>query len=141
LGESIARLTLLREELKTAIDADAESYNAVMSAYKAAKNSSDGGAAVAVALRLAAGVPLSVAESACEIGQIATSLRQITNPRMSSDLTTSIALANAALAGALANVEVNLESLEADAQKPLPTQDATFVSATRSRVAALRKIG
>ncbi|MFZ0304090.1 MAG: glutamate formimidoyltransferase [Terracidiphilus sp.] len=138
LGAAIGRLTVLREELKAAIDADAESYNSVMAAYKAAKASPDGGAAIAAALRLAAGVPLSVAESAVEIKQIATGLKQITNPRMSSDLTTSIALANAALAGALANVEVNLESLQADGPKPLPEEDAGFIGAQKNRVAALK---
>src|SRR5256714_2239966 len=40
LSEAIARLSQLREELKAAIDADAESYNQVMKAYKAAKESS-----------------------------------------------------------------------------------------------------
>jgi glutamate formiminotransferase len=138
LGEAIARLTALREELKVAIDADAESYNSVMAAYKAAKTSPDGGADITAALRLAAGVPLSVAGSAAEIAHIASSLRQITNPRMSSDLTTSIALAKAALAGALANVDVNLDSLEADGLKPLPREDADFVTAARGRVEELR---
>jgi formiminotetrahydrofolate cyclodeaminase len=42
LSEAIARLTGLREELKAAIDADAASYNAVMKAYKAAKESAEG---------------------------------------------------------------------------------------------------
>src|SRR5246127_2709626 len=41
LSEAISRLGQLREELKGAIDADAQSYNAVMKAYKAAKESSD----------------------------------------------------------------------------------------------------
>ncbi len=141
LGEAIARLSVLCEKLKTAIDADAESYHAVMSAYKAAKTSPDDGAAIRAALRPAAGVPLSVAESAAEIAQIATSLRQYTNPRMSSDLTTSIALARAGLAGALANVEVNLESLAADGPKPLPTDDEAFVAEARGRAEQLRKIG
>jgi glutamate formiminotransferase len=139
LGEAVARLTLLREELKAAIDADAESYNSVMASYKAAKSSPDGGTGVADALRHAAGVPLAVAEHAAEIEQIAIRLRSITNPRMSSDLTTSIALAGAAIAGALANVDVNLESLEADGPKPLPAGDAAFTTETRSRAIALRK--
>jgi len=138
LGGAIERLTVLREELKVAIDSDAESYNSVMAAYKAAKSSLYGGAAIAAALRLAANVPLGVAERAADIAQIATNLRQITNPRMSSDLTTSIALAKAALAGALANVEVNLESLESDGPKPLTDDDATFMNATRNLVAALK---
>ena len=38
LSEAIARLGQLREELKSAIDADAESYNLVMKAYKSARS-------------------------------------------------------------------------------------------------------
>src|SRR5579884_276854 len=37
LSEAIARLAALREELKAAIDADADSYNVVMKAYRAAR--------------------------------------------------------------------------------------------------------
>src|SRR4249920_1316962 len=42
LSEAIGRLSQLREELKAAIDADAESYNAVMKAYKQARESGGG---------------------------------------------------------------------------------------------------
>src|SRR5205814_309715 len=42
LSAALARLAQLREELKAGIDADAESYNQVMAAYKLAKTSSDG---------------------------------------------------------------------------------------------------
>ena len=132
LSEAIARLTHLRAELKAAIDADAESYNAVMKAYKAAKDSPDAVAAISAALQLATGVPLGVAEAAFEVEQIAAHLRSITNPKMSSDLTTAIALARAALAGALANVDINLDSLSADSAK-----DQAFASQARQRVAAL----
>ena len=38
LSAAIARLTPLREEMKAAIDADAESYNSVMKAYKAGQS-------------------------------------------------------------------------------------------------------
>src|ERR1700683_1650697 len=41
LSEAIARLSQLREELKAAIDADAEAYNSVMKAYKQAKAARD----------------------------------------------------------------------------------------------------
>ena len=115
LSEAMARLAALREELKAAVDADAESYNLVMKAYKAAKESADGGAAIAAALRQAAGVPLGVAENAAEVEQITERLRPVTNPKMSSDLATAMALARAAMAGALANVEINLESMRQDA--------------------------
>src|SRR6266566_489801 len=41
LSAAIARLAPLREELKAAVDADAESYNSVMKAYKQAKAPAD----------------------------------------------------------------------------------------------------
>jgi glutamate formiminotransferase/formiminotetrahydrofolate cyclodeaminase len=128
LSEAIARLGQLREELKAAIDADAESYNLVMKAYKAAKESSDGDAAINAALKQATSVPLGVAERAVEVSQIAERLGPITNPNMKSDLITAVALAKAALTGALANVEINLESLK----------DEAFVSNARQRTLALK---
>jgi glutamate formiminotransferase/formiminotetrahydrofolate cyclodeaminase len=133
LSETIARLTLLREELKSAIDADAESYNLVIKAYKSAKESQDGGRLINTALQEATRVPLGVAEKAVEVEQIATRLRPISNPNMSSDLTTAIALARAALEGALANVDVNLGSIKLDSP-----EDESFVSQTRTRAAALK---
>jgi glutamate formiminotransferase/formiminotetrahydrofolate cyclodeaminase len=132
LSEAIARLAQLREELKTAIDADAESYNVVMKAYKAAKDAQDSGRAISAALEQATSVPLSVAEGSVEVERIAGGLRAITNPKMSSDLTTAIALAKAALAGALSNVEVNLESMN-----PESAEDQAFTMRIRERVAAL----
>jgi len=137
LSEAIARLSQLRDQLKSAIEADAESYNAVMKAYKSDKLSdsaaSDGGAAIRAALRQATSVPLSVAENVVEVAQIATMLRPITNPNMTSDLTTAIALAKAALEGALANVEINLDSLKKDSPK-----EQAFVIETLKRAAALK---
>src|SRR5690349_11416844 len=127
LSEAIARLAQLREELKAAIDADAESYNAVVKAYKQAKDSPNG--AVTDALKGATNVPLGVAERAREIAGIVDKLRGITNPRMASDLTVAAALARAAVEGALANVEINLESLS----------DEGFTREVRQRTAALRE--
>jgi glutamate formiminotransferase / formiminotetrahydrofolate cyclodeaminase len=113
LSEAIAQLGLLREELKGAVDADAESYDAVMKAYKQAKADPGGSDAfVDVALKLATGVPLKVAEKAHEVARIVQSLESVTNPNMKSDLVTALALARAAIAGALANVEINLASLK-----------------------------
>ena len=133
LSEALARLAVLREELKSAIDADAEAYNAVMKAYKSAKESADG--AQPDCRRVAAGsrVPLGVAERAAEVARIATALKPITNPNMNSDLTTAIALAKAAIAGAIANVEINLESI-----KPDSVEGEAFVIMARGRAAALK---
>jgi glutamate formiminotransferase len=133
LSEAISRLTPLREELKSAIDADAESYNVVMKAYKAAKESADSGQAINDALQQATSVPLGVAEKAYEVARIAASLQPITNPNMKSDLTTAIALSRAALEGALANVAINLDSI-----KPESQEDEAFLSETRKRATALK---
>jgi glutamate formiminotransferase/formiminotetrahydrofolate cyclodeaminase len=126
LSAAIASLTPLREQLKAAVDADAESYNSVMKAYKAARTVSDeksGEALIQQALKGATAVPLGVAEQSYEVAQIAKMLEPITNPNMKSDLTTAQALAHAAIRGALANVEINLASL----------QDQSFAAEIRQR--------
>jgi len=127
LSEAIARLAQLREELKASIDADAESYNAVMKAYKQAKESPNPTGIIA-ALKGATNVPLGVAQRSKEVAEIAERLKPITNPNMKSDLTTAGALARAAVESALANVEVNLEAME----------DQSFASETRQQAQALR---
>src|SRR5215468_2012999 len=114
LSSAIARLAQLRENLKAAVDADADAYNAVMKAYKSAKESSDGDAIIDTALKGATKVPLSVAMAAREVGDLTSKLGPITNPNMKSDLTTASALAKAAIDGALANVEINLSSIKDD---------------------------
>jgi glutamate formiminotransferase len=134
LSEAISRLAQIREDLKAAIDADAESYNVVMKAYKAAKDASDGSRMINDALRQATSVPLVVAEKAAAVAEVASGLRSITNPNMSSDLTTAIALARAAVTGGLANVEINLGSIKAETP-----EDEAFSCETRERAAALHE--
>jgi glutamate formiminotransferase/formiminotetrahydrofolate cyclodeaminase len=132
LSSALGRLGSLREALKDAIDRDAASYQGVVAAYKAQKaDASSGAAQVASALRHAAEVPLQVAVAAVEVCQLAKSLQKKTNPRMASDLTVAIALSRAAVEGALANVEINLDAFQAGAE-------AEFVAATGARVAELR---
>ena len=130
LSAAIASLTPLGDELKASIDADAESYNSVMKAYKAAKATDEksGEMLIDAALKGATAVPLSVAEKVYEVAQIVKMLEPITNPNMKSDLTTASALAGAAMAGALANVEINLASLK----------DESFAADVRRRTSRLR---
>ncbi|HET6934070.1 MAG TPA: glutamate formimidoyltransferase [Candidatus Angelobacter sp.] len=129
LSQALARLAQLREELKAGIDADAESYNQVMAAYKQARAAGDGDAVIESALKGATSVPLETAQRAREVAGIVESLKPITNPNMASDLTVAAALAQAAIQGALANVEINLGSLK----------DATFAADVRSRVEQLQR--
>lgn len=129
LSQAVVRLAQLSEELKAGIDADAESYNQVMAAYKQAKGSGDGDAITEPALQAATRVPLETALRAREVARIVDSLRPITNPNMASDLTVASSLASAAIVGALANVEINLGSIK----------NAGFVAEVRSRVAQLQR--
>ena len=138
LSEAIARLSQLREQLKSAIDADAESYNLVMKAYKSAKESSDGAIAINKALKQATSVPLGVAENAGEVARISGTLQPITNPNMKSDLVTAMALARAAVEGARANVEINLESLNNNLATLDSPEDRAFVAETQKRLDMLK---
>jgi len=128
LSDAIARLAEIREELKASIDADAASFNEVMAAFKKTKEHPEAQNEVSAALKKATSIPLAVAERAREVGKMLEALRPITNPKMASDLTVGIALAGAAVEGALANVEINLADL----------RDEAFVPAVRQRVAAVR---
>src|SRR6058998_3009311 len=128
LSDAISRLSQLREELKASIDADAESYKSVMAAYKKSRESAATDGMIDAALKQATTVPLGVAERGREVLRIAEALRPITNPNMKSDLVTAVALARAAIEGALANVEINLESLK----------DTVFAGEVRQKAAALQ---
>jgi formiminotetrahydrofolate cyclodeaminase len=128
LSEAISRLSQLREELKASIDTDAEAYQSVMAAYKKAKDSAAADGIIDAALKQATSVPLSVAERAREVLQIVERLRPMTNRNMKSDLVAAAALARAAIEGALANVEINLESLK----------DKGFVEQVRGKAAVLK---
>lgn len=128
LGEAIRRLAEIREELKAAIDADASAFHEVMAAFKKAKDNPDAQSEVDGSLKTATTIPLTVAERAREVRTILESLRPITNPKMASDITVGLALAGAAVEGALANVEINLGDLK----------EESFVADVRKRVAAVR---
>ena len=128
LSEAIRRLAEIREELKAAIDSDANAFHEVMAAFKKLKESPESQLEVDAAMKKATLVPLAVAERSREVRTILDSLRPITNPKMASDLTVGIALANAAVEGALANVDINLGDLT----------DKAFVADVNRRATSLR---
>jgi glutamate formiminotransferase len=127
LSDALARLAELREQFKAAIDADAESFNEVMAAFKKAKDHPAAQAEIETATKKATLVPLGVAERAKEVGRIIDSLRPMTNPKMASDLTVGASLARAAIQGALANVEINLGDIK----------DEAFLADVRQRVQSI----
>jgi glutamate formiminotransferase len=129
LSEAIRRLAEIREELKASIDADASAFHEVMAAFKKLKEHPEAQTEVDAATEKATLVPLGVAERSREVRNTLESLRGISNPKMASDVTTGIALANAAIDGALANVEINIAELN----------DPAFVADVQRRVGAVKK--
>ena len=128
LSDALARLAELREQFKASIDADAESFNEVMAAFKKTKDHPEAQAEVEAATMKATLIPLVVAERAREVRDIIESLRPITNPKMASDLTVGVSLARAAVEGALANVEINLGDIKGE----------TFIVDVRERLEVIR---
>jgi formiminotetrahydrofolate cyclodeaminase len=108
-----------------AVKRDAESYAAVVAAYKQPRDTR--GPAVEQALHGAAGVPLEVAEKAVALKRNLLTLRDTAPAKFRSDLETALALVAAALEGALANVRINIESMK----------DAELVRGLRNRLDAL----
>ena len=118
LSDAISRLSRLREDLKASIELDAASYAEVMKAYKDAKSSPElGERMIADALKNATRVPLGIAQKAYEVHQVIESLKPITSKNMWSDLAVASSLARTAIAGGLANVEINLQELKDEAFK------------------------
>ena len=139
LSEALAKLGALGEELKASIDSDSASYQSVVAAYRAQKSVPEeqfqaASEAVAKALRGATAVPLHVAECSVGVLTLVEALRTKTNPKMESDLTVAAALARAAVEGALANVDINLDAMQKD-------KEAVFIAETRARVAELWTLG
>jgi glutamate formiminotransferase len=132
LGSMVSRLAKLdaaafeedRRYFTEAVDRDAESFNHVMAAYKRPK--AERAPYVEEALHGAAEVPLQVME---RVHALRARLDALQVPaRFGSDLAVARALAVAASAGALENVNINLESI----------QDTAFKDSVLARLAALR---
>jgi glutamate formiminotransferase / formiminotetrahydrofolate cyclodeaminase len=133
LSETLDELRRTAAVLAEAIDSDATAYDAVMAAYKlpqeGAEEKSARDEAIQHATRGAAEVPLQVAERSVVLFERLGQLASIAAASMKSDLEVARLMASAAARGALANVEINLESIV----------DANYVASTRAKSATLRE--
>src|SRR6266851_2926332 len=131
----LEHLDALRREadaLTEAIDSDAVSYDAVMTAFRLPQ-----GSAAEIAQRdveiqkttmRAAEVPLKVAERAVALFERLRQLETIAAASMKSDLKVARLMAGAGAEGAMANVEINLDGIA----------DAAYVAAKRHAITKLR---
>lgn len=98
---------------------DSVAFEAVMRAYRMPKEAEEEkaarSAAIQAAMERATEVPLSNAEACAEVLELCDRLRPRHNPNATSDLDVGRRLAEAALAGCVDNVEINVGSLKSDA--------------------------
>ncbi len=120
LKEIRTELERLAARLKELVSKDAESFEAVLAAYRLPKDTPDEQAArkdaVRSAGRAAVYTPLETAELADEVLGLLAELAKIGNQNAFSDIAVGAQLASLAVRGAFYNVGVNLEMLE-DAQE------------------------
>jgi glutamate formiminotransferase/formiminotetrahydrofolate cyclodeaminase len=111
---------------------DAESFDAVMQAFKLSRDKPDARRkAIQEATVKAAEVPLRTVESSVQVLRLAEEVAKYSATNALSDVATSVAAARAAMEGAATNVLINLDTLD----------DQHYVGKTRLRVSELRKDG
>jgi glutamate formiminotransferase/formiminotetrahydrofolate cyclodeaminase len=133
LSTELDSLRRTSEELAQAIDRDAAAYDAVMAAFKLpqgnAEETQQREASIQAATKVAAEVPLQVAESTVALFERLGQLDAIAAASMRSDLEVARHMAAAGARGALANVEINLDGIT----------DSSYVAQMRSKIASLRE--
>jgi glutamate formiminotransferase / formiminotetrahydrofolate cyclodeaminase len=133
LSEAMDALRRAADELTEAVDTDAASYDKVVAAFKLPQGSAEENkqrdTAIQAATRRAAEVPLEVAGRAVALLERLGQLGAIAAASMKSDLEVARLMAAAGARGALANVEINLDSIT----------DSGYVTMMREKVAGLRE--
>ena len=130
LQELIRKGEELRQRFLGLVVEDAESFDAVMQAFKLPKDKPDARRkTIQEATMKAAEIPLRTLESSIEVLHLAGEVAKYGATNALSDITTSISAGRAALEGAASNVLINLDMLD----------DKHYVDQTRSRVSELRK--
>ena len=116
LGEARAALLPLRDRLTHLADADAEAFDRVMTAYRLPKSTDSEKAlrkqAVQEALTVASTTPLDVLRATAAVVTSARPVAAHGNRSAVSDVRVALELLEAAAAGAAANVEINIVSLD-----------------------------
>jgi formiminotetrahydrofolate cyclodeaminase len=127
LLDAIPEFSAAARVLAEAIDRDAAAFDAVMAAARLPKGTPEEQAkrdgAIAQATRVAAEVPMRVAETSLQVYEQLGQLEGMASASMLSDLRVGRLMAAAAVRGALENVAINLQTLS----------DAEFVGRMRAK--------
>ncbi|MGH7548443.1 MAG: glutamate formimidoyltransferase [Gemmatimonadales bacterium] len=111
VAEILAEADALRAQLRRLVDDDAAAYARVSAAFRIPKDGPGRPRAVDAALVGAAQTPLATARGAVRLIALAREMTNIGNQNARSDARVAEALAQAALAGAVENVRVNVAAL------------------------------
>ena len=134
LESTRARLAAQRERLMEIIDRDAESYEAVLRAFKSPKSTEAEQVAhyqaIEEASKQASIVPLETAELAAEVARELAGLEGITIPQAASDLRVASNLVETARRGGIENVWANLPGV----------QDESWLRDVQARLKMLDKV-
>jgi glutamate formiminotransferase / formiminotetrahydrofolate cyclodeaminase len=133
LSAELDSLRRIADELADAIDRDAASYEGVIAAHKMPQSNAEEthqrGESIQAATKVAADVPLHVAERSVALFERLGQLEPIAAASMRSDLEVARYIAAAGARGALANVEINLDSIT----------DSAYVTQMHAKIASLRE--
>ncbi len=114
-----------RKFFAEAVKRDAAAYDSVRAAYKKPKD--ERGSFLEQALHEAAKVPLEVAEEGVSLEERLRTLKKTVPEKFLSDVETALALIGAAINGAIANVRINIESMN----------DESLIAALQGRLAKI----
>ena len=110
-----SELERLSARLRELIGEDAESFEAVLQAYRLPKDSeeqkADRAAQIQIALQRAVDVPVETAQRSFDVLKLLRELADIGNPNALSDVAVGARLAQVAIRGASYNISVNLDSI------------------------------
>ena len=121
LSEARAALSSVRNRILALADTDSDAFNQVMAAFRLPKASDDEKSArkqaIQTATRVATDAPLETLRTAAEAMKHARTVAHYGNRSAVSDVRVALELLEATAAGAIANVEINLATLEDDAYR------------------------
>jgi len=128
MKEIVIKAVSLREKLLDDIQRDSDSYDKVMASYKMPKETEDEKnarqKAIQESLKLAASVPLDIAETSFEILPLTDSVVSKGNANAVTDGLVACMMARTAVLSALFNVKINLDSIN----------DVEYVNVMRAKV-------
>ena len=118
MTEIINEASLLREKLLNYIEEDSLAYNKVVEAYKLPKESEEEKSfrllKIEEGLKIAASVPLKVAETSFEILPLTEALVKRGNKNSVTDALVGAMMARTGVLSALLNIRINLDSIKDD---------------------------